>query len=63
MKYIVLKNGLWLQLYQYPGYDSTELTALPDEIPIVEMLEKAVSAHMQLHKKVQCKVFTQQNKY
>lgn len=44
----------WLgyQLFQYPGYDSTELTALPDEIPIVEMLEKAVSAHMQLHRKV-----------
>uniref|UniRef100_K1R5N0 Uncharacterized protein n=1 Tax=Magallana gigas TaxID=29159 RepID=K1R5N0_MAGGI len=41
----------FVELYQYPGYDSTELTALPDEIPIVEMLEKAVSAHMQLHKK------------
>ncbi|XP_022312836.1 protein FAM227A-like isoform X1 [Crassostrea virginica] len=41
----------FVELFQYPGYDSTELTALPDEIPIVEMLEKAVSAHMQLHRK------------
>ncbi|XP_061167796.1 protein FAM227A-like [Saccostrea echinata] len=41
----------FVELHQYPGYDSTELTALPDEIPLVEMLEKAVAAHMQLHKK------------
>ncbi|XP_056018635.1 protein FAM227B-like isoform X2 [Ostrea edulis] len=41
----------FVELHQYPGYDSTELTALPDDIPMVEMLRKAVAAHMQLHKK------------
>ncbi|KAJ8317999.1 hypothetical protein KUTeg_004229 [Tegillarca granosa] len=38
-------------LYQYGGYDNTELTALPEDIPFKDMLKKAANAHMYLYKK------------
>ena len=46
------KVYLLLQLHQYPGYDPRELTTLPDDVPVHDMLEKAALAHVQLHKKV-----------
>ena len=40
------------QLHQYPGYDPTELTPLPDDIAAVDILKKAADASMDLKKKV-----------
>ena len=42
------------QLFQYPGYDRTELTPLPDDIPAIDMMKKATEAQMDLYKKVLC---------
>ena len=52
MKSETTKYLFLIQLYQYPGYDGTELTALPDDIPAIEMLKKATEAQMELYKKV-----------
>ncbi|XP_060582981.1 LOW QUALITY PROTEIN: protein FAM227A-like [Ruditapes philippinarum] len=43
----------FVELHQYPGYDPTELSDLPDEIPAREMLKKAASATMDLGRKPQ----------
>ncbi|XP_033747543.1 protein FAM227B-like [Pecten maximus] len=41
----------FVELHQYPGFDHTELTVLPDEILVEDMLKKAADAHVQLNVK------------
>ncbi|OWF46101.1 hypothetical protein KP79_PYT05383 [Mizuhopecten yessoensis] len=41
----------FVELHQYPGFDHTELTVLPDEILVEDMLRKAADAHVQLNVK------------
>lgn len=41
----------FVELYQYPGFDRAELTPLPDDIPVIDMLKKATEAQMELYKK------------
>ncbi|XP_041363922.1 protein FAM227B-like [Gigantopelta aegis] len=43
----------FVELHQYPGYDPTELTPLPDDIAAVDILQKAADASMNLDKKPQ----------
>jgi hypothetical protein len=43
---------LLLKLHQYPGYDATEITPLPDELPAVQILRKVSDAQVHLQKKV-----------
>ncbi|XP_060082363.1 protein FAM227B-like [Ylistrum balloti] len=41
----------FVELHQYPGFDHTELSVLPDEILVEDMLKKAADAHVQLNVK------------
>ncbi|KAL4240478.1 hypothetical protein ACF0H5_001270 [Mactra antiquata] len=45
----------FVELHQYPGYDPTELTELPDEVPAKDMMKKAADAMMELDRKPQYK--------
>ncbi|XP_064643776.1 protein FAM227B-like [Lineus longissimus] len=41
----------FVELHQYPGYDATEITPLPDEVPAVQILRKVSDAQVHLLKK------------
>ncbi|KAK3089795.1 hypothetical protein FSP39_006602 [Pinctada imbricata] len=47
----------FVELHQYPGYDPREITPLPDDVPVKDMLQMAAQACLQLHKKPQYKPF------
>ncbi|XP_052818243.1 protein FAM227A-like [Mya arenaria] len=43
----------FVELHQYPGYDPTELTELPEDVPAQDMMRKATDAMMDLGRKPQ----------